>query len=125
MAEIIIKTLITFFCIYGFTDLVKTVFRFFFSPKKPFDDMVIVIKVLNSEKTLEATVRMVIWKCLSISHGSFTPNILIVDLGSTDLTSAIAKRLCSDYSFIDYKTYGEYLKTKEWHIWDICPILNI
>jgi len=113
MADIILKTLITFFCIYGLTDFLKNILSFFFSPKNPYEDIVLVIKVLNSEKTLEATVRMIIWKALSQSRGGFTPKILIVDMGSSDTTAEIAKRLSLDYSFINFMTYDEYITKKD------------
>lgn len=113
MADVVIKTLITFFCIYGLTDFFKGILKFFFVPKNSLNNLVIVVKVLNSEKTLEGTIRMLLWKTLSTSHGGFTPNILIVDMGSTDSTPEIAKKLCNDYEFISFKTYDEYLKSKK------------
>lgn len=113
MMDILIKTAVTFFAIYGLMGFLREIIDFFFSPKKIYDDLVVVVKVLNSQATLEATVRMILWKCLSISHGSFTPNILIVDLGSTDDTAVIAKKLCEDYSFIQYTTNELYLKAKK------------
>ena len=126
MADVVIKTLITFFCIYGLTDFLKSVLKFFFLSKNPLDNLVIVIKVLNSEKTLEGTIRMLIWKTLSTSYGGFTPNILIVDMGSTDSTAEIAKKLCNDYDFISYKTYDEYLKSKkEWLLHEIFVLFRI
>ena len=113
MAEIITKTLLTFFCMYGFIGLLQSLFEYIVSKNSAKNNFVIVIKVLNSEKTLEGTIRMIVWRALSITHGSFTPNILIVDMGSTDATFDIAQRLCKDYSFINYVTYEEYLKKKE------------
>ena len=112
MTDAIVKTLVTFFAVYGLMGFVREIIDFFFSPKRVYEDLVVVVKVLNSQDTLEATVRMILWKCLSHSHGSFTPNILIVDLGSSDDTPQIAKRLCNDYSFIEYTTNELYLKSK-------------
>ena len=113
MSEIIIKTFITFFCMYGFTEFLRTLLSFFISKDNCYDDFVLVIKVKNSEKTLEGTIRMLVWKALSAAHGGSIPKILIVDMGSDDSTADIAQRLCRDYSFVDYVTYEEYLKKKE------------
>ena len=113
MTDIIIKTLITFLAIYGLMGFVREVVEFFFSPKRKFDELIVVVKVLNSENTLEATVRMILWKCMSSRHGGFTPNILIVDMGSTDSTAEIAQRLCRDYGFIRYTSYELYNKAKQ------------
>lgn len=112
MIELIAKTIISFLVIYGFIALVKSVFSVVFSPKGSYDDIVVVVKVLNSEESLEATVRMILWKCLKFTHGGFVPNILIVDMGSTDSTAEIAKRLCADYSFIEYTTAELYNQAK-------------
>jgi len=113
MISIITRTLITFFAIYGFTALIKEILDMFFMPKKNLKDLLIVIKVLNSEDTLEGIVRMILWKCLSLTHGGFMPNILIVDMGSSDDTADIAKRLSHDYSFIRYTTHEEYLNSQK------------
>lgn len=112
MIELCLKTIISFLVIYGFISLVKEIFNAIFTPKGSYDDIVVVVKVLNSEESLEATVRMILWKCLKFTHGGFVPNILIVDMGSTDSTADIAKRLCSDYSFIEYTTSEKYDEAK-------------
>lgn len=113
MIDIIIRSLVTFFAIYGFVQLIKDLFNQFFSHNSPEDnDLVIVIKVRNSEETLEAAVRSVIWKCLNCTYGGKIPDILIVDLGSDDATPEIARKLCDDYSFIYYTTEDLYKKAK-------------
>lgn len=112
MAEVIIKSLVTFFAIFGFVQLLREFVGYMFS-KIDNGDLVVVIKVRNSEETIEATVRMVIWKSLSYSHGGRIPDILIVDMGSDDSTPVIAKKLCDDYSFIHYTTEDLYNKAKE------------
>jgi len=113
MTDIIIRTLVTFLAIYGLMGFVKEIVEFFFSPKRKYDELTVVVKVLNSENTLEATVRMILWKCMSSRHGAFTPNILIVDMGSTDSTPEIAERLCRDYGFIRYTSFDIYNKAKQ------------
>lgn len=110
MMDILLKTLITFFAIYGLTQFIKDVFLFFFREKN--SRYTIVVKVLNAENFLEAIVRMIVWKTLAFTGGHHTPEILIVDMGSTDSTIDIAKKLCSDYSFIAYTTKDAYEKIK-------------
>ena len=113
MIQIIYKSLITFFAVYGFAQLCKEVFLYFFGIyRNKTDDIAIVIKVKNSEETLEATVRTVIWKSLSLSCGEHIPEILIVDMGSEDQTGEIALKLSKDYSFIHYTTVEKYLEAK-------------
>ena len=110
MTNILLKTVITFFAIYGFVEILREVFSYFCHSDTNTDKFFIVIKVKDSEETLECTVRMIIWKCMSIAHGGFIPDILIVDMGSSDSTFQIAKQLCEDYAFIDYITYDDYVK---------------
>lgn len=113
MITVIIKSLVTFFAIYGFVEFAKALYNCFAVPSNnPENDLVIVIKVKNSEETLEAAVRSVIWKCLNCAYGGKIPDILIVDLGSDDATAEIAKKLCDDYSFIYYTTDDLYRKAK-------------
>lgn len=112
MVDIIIKTAVTFFAIYGFVCIVKDILGFFVANRKFGDDVVVVIKVKNAAKSLEGTVRQVMWRWLALTRGSHVPNILIVDLGSTDETCEIAKRLSGDYSFIQYTTKEIYDKSK-------------
>lgn len=113
MISVLIKSFITFLAIYGFVQLIKDVIDFCAMPSGDnANDTVIVIKVKNSEETLEGAVRSVIWKCLKSSFWGKIPDILIVDLGSDDSTAQIAQKLCEDYSFIYYTTEDLYNKAK-------------
>ncbi len=113
MIVIIIKSLLTFLIIYGFVNLIEEVMQFFSNDNKNNNtDAIIVIKVKNSAETLEGAVRSVILRSLKYSYGGTIPDILIVDLGSEDETSEIAKRLCEDYPFIYYTTEELYNKAK-------------
>ena len=113
MIQILYKSLITFFAVYGFVQLCKELFIYFFGIyRNKTDDIAVVIKVKNSEETIEATVRTVIWKSLSLSYGEHIPDILIVDMGSEDHTAEIVEKLSNDYSFIHYTTAEKYYKAK-------------
>ena len=115
MTDILIKIITVFFAIYGFIEFLRGLFDCFCNSDIVNDNIVIAIKVKNSEEILEGTVRMIIRSCLSVSHGGVIPDILIVDMGSTDHTPQIAKYLCNDYVFIDYITYNDYVNNKkEW-----------
>ena len=112
MVDIIIKTAVTFFAIYGFVCIIRDIAEFFVANRRFDDDVVVVIKVKNAANSLEATVRLVMWRWLALTRGSQVPNILIVDLGSTDETCEISKRLSDDYSFIQYTTKEIYDKSR-------------
>ena len=52
MADILIKTFISFFAIYGIVAFAKEIIDFFFPGKHKYDELVVVVKVKNSEKTV-------------------------------------------------------------------------
>ncbi len=113
MIDVIIKCVLTFLVIYGFVNLIRDLFDFFLTEKNNNPtDTIIVIKVKNSAETLEGAVRSVILKALKHTYSPIVPDILIVDLGSEDETSIIAKKLCEDYPFIYYTTEELYNKAK-------------
>ena len=111
MIDIISRTFITFFAIYGLTQLIRDIV-FFFAEGKSKQKLTVVVKILNAEESLEGVIRSLVWKIIKFTDGSFMPDILIVDMGSTDSTLDIAKRLCKDYSFISYTTKEIYEKIK-------------
>ncbi len=113
MISIILKTIMSFLVIYGFATICKDIFLFFLKDKTGKDsETIIVIKVRNSQDSIESAVRTVIWKCLNLNNGGKIHDILIVDLGSEDDTPIIAKKLSEDYSFVHYTTEDLYNKAK-------------
>ncbi len=111
MVDILSRTFITFFAIYGLTQLIRDVVLFLTKGRAK-SKLTVVVKVLNAEESLEAIIRSLVWKILCYTDGSFMPDILVVDMGSSDSTCEIAKRLCKDYSFISYTTKEIYEKIK-------------
>ncbi len=113
MVNIIFKSLITFFSVYGFVNLIKDLFKFFSGEKQEnLRNKIIVIKVRNSAETLEGAVRSVILSSLKYTYNASVPDILIVDMGSDDETRQIAGKLCEDYPFVYYTTEELYNKVK-------------
>ena len=112
MVMIVFKSLCTFFVIYGLVRFIGELVEELFRQKSKSTDYMVVIKVKNSENTIEGTVRTLVWKFLNISSGGYIPDILIVDMGSSDNTLDIVKKLCDDYSFIYYTTAELYEKAK-------------
>ena len=111
MMTIILKSVVTFLAFFGLIQLIKEIFYVINSEDD--NEYIVVIKVKNSEDTIEAAVRTVILKSLRDSNGGRVPEILIVDMGSDDSTPQIAQKLCDDYSFVHYTTENLYNKAKE------------
>lgn len=112
VTTIIYKSLLTFFALYGLVQLIKDVINFCTDIFNDKEKCTLVIKVKNGENSLEYTVRMLVWKMLGSSSLGYIPEILIVDMGSDDMTEKIAKKLCDEYSFIYYTTSELYEKAK-------------
>ena len=114
MYAIVFKTIITFLAVYAVLDIVIRIGDIFFDGGKDSSERVfIVVKVLNREKNLEYIIRGIIWKALNNAKGGNLPNVLIVDMGSDDETSTIAKKLAHDYSFIYYTDNADFDEVKK------------
>lgn len=77
------------------------------------DDYVIVIQVKNQQDRIEGIVRSVVWK--ELKCGGKVPEILIVDMGSSDDTLQILEKLNDEYDFItvsNKEKYVEFLEKK-------------
>lgn len=113
MLNIIVKSLYSFFLIYGIWHFVVEIKNMILRKNDSSEDLAVVIKTKNSEKTLEATVRTIICKILKDTKQSHVPDIIIVDFGSDDSTCEIGKKLAQDYSFVYFTTYDIYEKCKK------------
>ncbi len=114
MYEIVFNTVITFFVVYAILDIVIRVADAIFGKKADDGERTfVVVKVLNQEKNLEYIVRSIIWKNITAAKGGRLPTVLIVDMGSTDDTPEIARRLEQDYPFIHYTDSEDYEKFKD------------
>ncbi len=113
MAEIIMKTFITFLVIYALIDIAIRIIGNFHNDDNDKNDVFVVVRVKNQEENLEYIIRSLIFRLLSQSGGGKIPLILIVDSGSEDKTSEIGMRLSEDYHFIYYTTESKYNEMKK------------
>lgn len=115
--NIFFDAVIWFFAIFGVIQFCKyimeSIFEFF---RKKEEDQLIVITVKNQQDHIEGILRSVVWKSLNHKRGRQVPNILVVDLGSTDDTYTILERLCKEYQFLavtDKQGYIDLLLNKK------------
>ncbi len=113
MFDILVKTIITFFVIYGAIELFSKAVRSFFCLDEQKKDIFVFIHVKNQENSLEYIVRCTIMNYLHRYGGRVVPYIIIVDKGSCDKTSEISEKICNDYEFVYYTTYDEYIEFKK------------
>ncbi|MDK2799527.1 MAG: hypothetical protein PWP27_1905 [Clostridiales bacterium] len=115
MVEIIFQSLICFFAVYGVIQMGIQIYDYLynFQSNNKKNDVYIIITVKNQQDTIEGIIRSVVWKSLNNNHGGIVPNILVVDMGSTDDTLKILDKLCMEYDFIEIADKEEYIKIME------------
>ncbi len=72
-----------------------------------------VISVKNGEDCIEGVIRSMAWQ-LQTQAADFKNcinELIVVDLGSTDETSYIVKKLSQEYPFVHYMNKTQYLET--------------
>ncbi|NLY42396.1 MAG: hypothetical protein GX066_00135 [Clostridiaceae bacterium] len=113
MMEILVQSLICFFALYGVIQLGLNIYNMINDYKLEKDKVYIIITVKNQQDTIEGVIRSIVWKSLNNYHGGVIPNILVVDMGSTDDTPIILDKLCLEYDFIKVTNSKEYINVLE------------
>lgn len=114
MLDILMQSLICFFAIYGIIQMVMNIYTWLHNMHfKKNDDVYIIVTVKNQQETIEGIIRSIVWKSLNNIHGGIVPNILVVDMGSTDETPRILDRLHLEYDFIQVTDSEGYAKMLE------------
>lgn len=86
--------------IYGLIEIVISAFKFIVFMNNNVKDMYILIAVKNQENTIEGIIRSIVFKNIYHRNESLFNNIIIADMGSTDETLNILKKLAGEYSFL-------------------------
>ncbi len=113
--NILLQSVFCFFVVYGVIQMGINIYRelcnVYFVKN---EDVYIIITVKNQQDTIEGIIRSIVWKSLNSKRGGgIVPNILVVDMGSTDETPEILERLCVEYDFIEVTDNVEYTKILE------------
>lgn len=98
--------------VYGFIELLISLFNSVILINKNFNDMYILIAVKNQEESIEGIIRTIIFKNIYYKNEDLFNNIVIADMGSTDNTLRILRNLTREYSFlkvIDCKDSYDFL----------------
>ena len=113
MLTILIQSLICFFAVYGIIQMGINIYNELYKIPVKKDDIYIIITVKNQQDTIEGIIRSVVWKSLNNTYGGIVPNILVVDLGSTDDTMQVLNRLLTEYDFIQVTDKEGYIELLE------------
>lgn len=109
----ILQVIVWILAIYGFIEIVISVVNSIIFVKNNIKDAYILIIVKNQEDTIEGIIRSIIFKNIYNKNENVFDNIIVADMGSTDNTLNILKRLSEEYSFlkvISCDNSNEFLK---------------
>lgn len=108
----LLQIIIWILAIYGLIEIVINLINSVIFVRSNIKDMYILIAVKNQEETIEGIIRSIVFKNIYSKNEGLFNNIIIADMGSTDDTLNILKRLTSEYSFlkvIDCKDSNEVI----------------
>ena len=108
MLYILETTFFWFFAILGFVGLMHRIIQAIFGKLEKKKRFCVLMTVQNEEKEIEGMLRSVVWSYLNQKNGCILPEIIVIDLDSTDGTYEILQRLSEEYPFIHPITKQEY-----------------
>ena len=97
--SMIFQVIICILALYGLIEIIIETYRAVFVLNTG-NDMYILVAVKNQEENIEGIVRSIVFKNLYDRNDEIFNNILIADMGSTDNTVKILKKLCGEYEFL-------------------------
>ena len=106
MFDFISNAVIWILAIYGLIEIIKTIYYICTCTNLESDGIYFIIAVKNQEEKIEGFMRSILFRIL-YGKEECIKYVIITDLGSTDNTKEIAKKLEQDYKFInvlDWKT---------------------
>ena len=100
MLDFITNAVIWVLALYGLIEIIKTIYYICTCTNIESDGIYFIIAVKNQEEKLEGFMRSILFRILYGKEDN-VKNVIITDLGSSDKTKEIAKKLESDYSIIN------------------------
>ena len=104
-----------FFAVLGIIHFFRYLFYFAIEIFSPGQRSVVVVKVKNQQENIEHIIRKIVWDSLNVNNEAGVPDILVVDMGSTDDTCKILQKLKDEYDFIavtDKEGYDNFEKDR-------------
>lgn len=99
MANFIINAIFWTLALYGLFEIVKAIIYMCTYTNLKADGIYIIIAVKNQEDKIEGFLRSSLFKIL-YGREEYVKDIIVADLGSTDSTREITKKIASDYECI-------------------------
>lgn len=96
MLDFILFGILWTFAMYGFIEVVKTIYMVAIHNKINADGIYLIIAAKNQEEKIEGVLRSILFRCIYGKEENIN-DIIVTDLGSTDKTPEIMKKLVKDY----------------------------
>ena len=106
MLDFALTSILWILALYGLIEIIKTIIHIHKCPKISFNGTSFVMTVRNQENNIEYFLKLFIYKILYYNLN--IPEIIIVDLDSTDNTIKVLKEFAKDFYFITVLTFDEY-----------------
>ncbi len=84
------------FAMYGFIEVFRTIYIALIHNQINTDGIYLVIAAKNQEEKIEGVLRSILFRCIYGKEENIK-DIIVTDLGSTDKTPEIMKKLVEDY----------------------------
>lgn len=108
----VLQAILWILAIYGLIEIITSIFNSITLVNTNINDMYILIAVKNQQDSIEGIIRSIVFKNIYNKRDSLFNNIIVADMGSTDDTVNILKKLSKEYSFlkvVDCKDSHEFL----------------
>ena len=99
MLNFVISCIIWIFAIYGFIDIIKTIWNRKIHKRIETNGIYVIIAVKNQEQQIEMFLRSAIFRIL-YGKEEYLRNIIVTDLNSTDNTKELLEKFSEDYDEI-------------------------
>lgn len=106
MLDFVLNGIVWVFALYGFIEILKTIYYSLIYSKIKTNGIYFIIAVKNQEKQIEGFMRSILFRLLYGKEEN-VQDVIISDLGSSDGTKEILEKLKKDYDFLnilDWKT---------------------
>lgn len=106
MLEFIAFGIVWTLALYGFIEIIKTVYFYLIHTKLHSDGIYLIVATKNQEEKIEGVLRSILFRFIYGKEENIN-DIIVTDLGSKDKTPEIIEKLGKDYDFIKILSWKE------------------
>ena len=115
MLDFVTNTVIWVLALYGLIEIIKTIYYICTCTNLESDGIYFIVAVKNQEEKIEGFLRSILFKMI-YGKEEYIKNVIVTDLGSSDNTKEIVKKLEEDYkcvSVVDWKTCKDLIENMD------------